>query len=474
MHVFYKPDDGWAGDFIPFWSEGEYHLFYLKDVRSAEKRRTPWFHVVSRDFVSFNDFGEALPRGGPDDFDQSVATGSVIRAEGTFHAFYTGHNTEFRSQGKPFAAIMHATSDDLVRWTKDPTNPILLPDLKRYDALNWRDPFVFWNADENAYWMLFTARLKGGFAETGCIALAVSRDLQTWTLKDPFWSPNLYYGLECPDLFRIGDWWYLVFSEFSDLRCTHYRVSRSLRGPWLAPALDTLDGRGYYAAKTASDGERRYLFGWSRRRSGDVDSGAWLWGGQLVVHELRQDEDGLLCARAPKSVWESVPAVTWGHIEPQLGTWQVEGGSLTGRVESGFGWCRLGSMPSTSRVDLEIEFAPGTRACGLLLRAERDLSSAYEVRVEPQRQRVVFDRRPRAGDEITPGVFRSFGDGFMVERPVTMAEERVRLQVIADGTVIVVYINERVALTTAAYSTAASGWGVFVTDGRAIFRSPHT
>lgn len=30
MTVLYRPDDGVAGDFIPFFWEGDYHLFYIK------------------------------------------------------------------------------------------------------------------------------------------------------------------------------------------------------------------------------------------------------------------------------------------------------------------------------------------------------------------------------------------------------------------------------------------------------------
>ncbi len=33
MAIFFKPADAWAGDFIPFYCQGEYHLFYLKDCR---------------------------------------------------------------------------------------------------------------------------------------------------------------------------------------------------------------------------------------------------------------------------------------------------------------------------------------------------------------------------------------------------------------------------------------------------------
>ena len=107
-----------------------------------------------------------------------------------------------------------------------------------------------------------------------------SPDLQRWEVKPPFWSPRLYYTHECPDLFRWDDYYALVYSTFSERNVTHYRLSKSLAGPWLAPENDTFDGRAFYAAKTAGDGERRYVFGWNPTREGERDEGAWQWAGR--------------------------------------------------------------------------------------------------------------------------------------------------------------------------------------------------
>src|SRR6185312_10754497 len=103
VSFFYKPSDGWAADAIPFYWQGEYHLFYLKDFRdpTAHGEGTPWYHLSTHDFVIFQDHGEALARGTVDDQDLYVFTGSVIEREGLFHIFYTGHNPHFRGQGRP-------------------------------------------------------------------------------------------------------------------------------------------------------------------------------------------------------------------------------------------------------------------------------------------------------------------------------------------------------------------------------------
>ncbi len=122
MHINYKPADGWAGDFIPFYWQGEYHLFYLKDFRNIAQNGegTPWCHIVTRDFIHFTDYGEVLARGTKSDQDLYVFTGCVVYGEGHFHIFYTGHNPYYRKAGRPEQAIMHAVSDDLYTWKKIP------------------------------------------------------------------------------------------------------------------------------------------------------------------------------------------------------------------------------------------------------------------------------------------------------------------------------------------------------------------
>jgi len=34
MNINYKPSEAWTGDYIPFFWQGEYHLFYLKSFRN--------------------------------------------------------------------------------------------------------------------------------------------------------------------------------------------------------------------------------------------------------------------------------------------------------------------------------------------------------------------------------------------------------------------------------------------------------
>lgn len=464
MPLYYRPGpQAAAADFIPFYWQGAYHLFYLQaDRTGTAPEGTPWKHLVTRDFVTFEDWGEALSRGTPDRQDLYAFTGSVVERQGTFHLFYTGHNPHFREQGRPQEAILRATSPDLRTWTRDDTFRLLPPPAPGYEQHDWRDPFVFWNAEASQYWMLLAARRDnpGPPRGHGLVALMTSDDLTAWELRDPLWAPDEYYTHECPDLFQIGPWWYLVFSEFSDRFATHYRLAASPSGPWLAPDNDSFDGRAYYAAKTAGDGRQRYLFGWLPDRQGDSDEGGWMWGGNLVVHEIVAQGDGTLAVRLPETVRKAFPENLPLEPQPVLGPWRVRGESLAVDSTSRLSVARLGAMPDECLLETEVSFAPGTQSLGWLLRASEDLTRYYQVRLEPTRQRMVVDRWPRPGDQP-----------FMVERSLKLAGgPPVRLQIVADGTCLVVYANDEVVLSCRMYDHRQGGLGVFVAEGQAEFR----
>jgi beta-fructofuranosidase len=476
-NFFYKPAGAWAADFIPFHKDGRYRLFYLQDWRNPTEygEGTPWYQISTDDFVHFAEHGMMLRRGGQDEQDLYVFTGSVIEVQGRaleqagghYHIFYTGHNPYFREHGKPEQAVMHAVSNDLLNWRKVPADSFYAPD-DRFEAHDWRDPFVFWNEEASEYWMLLAARLKAGPSRRrGCTALCVSKDLKTWQVREPFYAPGLYFTHECPDLFRMGDWWYLVFSEFSERCVTRYRMARSLAGPWLTPDDDQFDGRAFYAAKTASDGQRRFVFGWNPTRQGEIDTGAWQWGGNLAIHEVVQDSDGTLGVRVPESVSSAFATPLPVQIHAGVGSHrEVETGVIL-EAPGSFACVRAGEMLDRCKLEATITCTEGTDGCGIMLRVSDDLEQAYYIRFEPRHNRLVFDMWPRAGDiPFMPGL----------ERPLSSVPGKpIAMKVFVDGTVCEVYAEDQsgnqVAMSTRLYNLKSSNWGLFVTEGNADFRN---
>ena len=463
MSIFYRPEKSVAADFIPFYWQGDYHLFYLRDWRDAANHGegTPWFHLVTRDFIHFDDWGEALPRGTKEEQDLFVFTGCVFESAGLFHIFYTGHNPHFRKAGRHEQAVLHATSPDLRTWTKDREFSFFAPAELGYEPHDWRDPFVYRDERRGEFGMLLAARKTTGPSRNrGCVALATSPDLRTWSVRAPFWAPDEYFTHECPDLFRIGKWWYLVYSTFTERSVTHYRMSRSLNGPWLAPANDTFDSRAYYAAKTAGTEKSRFVFGWLPTRNEEKDDSWWQWGGDLVTHELIQQSDGTLTVRPPKTVLAQFTKRQPVQPVPVLGKWKTGARQFAADATGRHSMLSLGTLPDECLVELDVTVAKGTAAAGVLFRADETFDKYYQLRLEPANRRFVIDRWPRPGDQP-----------FMLERPLPAlpAGQPIRLRMVVSGTCLVVYVNDAVALSCRMYEHRAGRLGLFVTEGQAQF-----
>lgn len=112
------PEKRSVDDVMPFYWKGEYHVFYL--LKNSGNADIDWEHAVSNDLVHWRNLPAAIlhdpadktgPEGG------CMFTGSIIEHQGTFHAFYTSWNPE-NPAGREF--ICHATSKDLISWTKQP------------------------------------------------------------------------------------------------------------------------------------------------------------------------------------------------------------------------------------------------------------------------------------------------------------------------------------------------------------------
>lgn len=459
--VFFQPDGAWVGDVIPYAEDGAIHLFYLHEVRTDPKPGMPWHRLrVRDDLVAVDDLGPAFPSGGPDADDFNVYTGSIVRGDdGVHHMFYTGQNPELRGDdGLPLQLVMHATSDDdMVTWQRHPEHTFGA--TPGYATADWRDPYVFRDDDAGLWRMLIAARhADGPQRRRGTIAQCTSSDLATWEPAEPFWDPRRYLAHECPEVFQWGDWFYLVYSEFSEAFTTRYRMARSLHGPWQVPEFDTLDGRAYYAAKSAALGDRRFFFGWISSREGDVDDGAWQWAGTLSILEATQRPDGTLAF----------------HPTPELlasFTDAVDPGLPAVRLDAPDGYAAAIStaeLPSTCRISATLTVDDATTEAGILLRASPDGDLGYAIRLEPRRGRMVLDRWPRR--QTGTEQWQISGDVPYVvelERPCSIAPGRHTLEILLDDTLCVATLDGATVLSTRLYDRPPGRLGVFVGEGAA-------
>lgn len=292
-NIFPIPEDAYVGDTMPLvTSDNTLELYYLYDTDHNGQAYHPVYKYSTSNLYEYKDHGEVLPFGLMSDTDPAIGTGSVMQdKDGLYHLFYTGHN-DLGNGGLGKECIMHATSTDRENWEKHPEDTFFAPE--NYSKDDFRDPEVFWMEEDNCYWMLVAARDK---VRGGIVARYTSDDLKNWTLQDPLYSPMEQYMLECPDLFKMGDTWYLTYSWDC---VTYYAMSDSYNGPFKAPSDNVLDGNGFifYAAKTAEMNGHTYLCGWLGRAGLTEDSGIYQWAGNVLNHELVQRDDKTLGVKA--------------------------------------------------------------------------------------------------------------------------------------------------------------------------------
>ena len=467
-NIFYKPKDGWVGDTIPFAYDGKFYIYYLHDERKGNTQdeygyRTSWNLLITEDGVNIKDCKVVLPVGEYDDADYACYTGSVIEGnDGQFHMFYTAqnnYNPKYHRDGKPLQYVAHAISTDLINWEKLP-ELTFGADESIYEPFDWRDPFVFYNEDEKCFDMLLAARLRGASEKNGgCVGLCRSYDLIHWEAKEPFYNPESYMTHECPDLFKLGNKWYLVYSTFSEKFVTHYRMSDKLSGPWTSPIEDTFDGRAFYAAKTAQVGDKRMAFAWVPTKRGESDFGQYEWGGNFIAHEIDQTTDNKLTVKPADGL---INMFNKEAVNEKINKVEIE--NFEGEKSY-----VINGMKETCMIEAVIEFSEGVRSFGIGLRQDSALANGYYLRFEPFYNRIVADMWPRR----ISGVNQWYVDGdkpFMIEleRPFdykSLKDNKVHIRVVADGSIICLYVNNTTALTMRAYNMKRTNWGFFVKDG---------
>lgn len=269
------------GDCMPFSddspdSDGRLHLFYLYDRHHHTSKwgfgAHQWAHASTADLHTWCVHPMAVPITRP--WEGSICTGSVIRAEGRFWAWYAIRMTD----GSP-ARLSCSVSDDGFHFVKSETF-FSLPEV--YDRRSARDPKVIFFG--GSYHMLVTTTLvKNG---RGCLAHLKAQKLsplaEDWTDCGAIFESPDGDQPECPDWFELDGRYYLVYGRGG---LSHYLFSGDPFGAsgWTAPK-DNLIPCGN-VPKSALLGSRRIFFGFEGENG---------YAGHAAAAEALPQPDGTL------------------------------------------------------------------------------------------------------------------------------------------------------------------------------------
>lgn len=455
--TFFKPSLGWVGDPMPFYENGIFHLFYLYDARNALPTFHPWYKVTTTDFATFNDNSEMIATGTANQQDGALGTGSIFKRNGVYYAFYTGHNGNLDPKEK----IMLATSTDLKNWTKDPS--FLLQASWGYDRNEFRDPIVMEDKSTGKYKMLIATRSEASLVSSSTvpwravIAQYSSVNLRDWTLEKPFYEDTTTFITECPDVFTMGDYQYLIYSNIDD-RMVHYKYRLLTANTWITPVNSALDGIAFYAGKTVTDGINRYIAGWCPTKKNNVDAAIFDWAGSLVTHQLVQNSSGTLGIGMPSGVDNKFSINRALNAKIGLGTTK-QGDSYTLKVNaSEKAFSVFDSETGAFKIKTRIKATSSTQF-GFELGACGTRNEVFAIVFDLAKSQLRLDK-----------VIKNAASLNLTKLPLNVpANKEFDITIISENSVCVIYINNEIAFTNRIYKMNQNPWAIFADNGEVTF-----
>lgn len=446
----FTPPANWMNDpnGVMQWN-GRCHLFYQHHPDGSFWDDMHWGHAVSNDLVHWRDLPIALAPdpGGPDR--DGVYSGCAVDDDGVPTLVYTSN--QHPDQTVSLAVALDPADPELIRWRKDPGNPVLATyppgvEVLRTDDghVHFRDPAVWREGDE--WKMLLGSGIPG---VGGVVLLYRSLDLRGWEFvgplltgdqeqRDPVWLGSMW---ECPQLFPLGERHVLMVSVWHDKRTFYpaclvgdYGSNRFV--PETVHVLDA--GSGYAPQSFLDERGQRVLFVWLREQRGSAAQTAAGWSGAMSIPWLLTLGNDATLRFAPPA---ALAALRREHhhahdIEIAVGSdWispDIQGNSL----------------------ELIAEFAPGlTGASGLIVRRSPGGEEQTRIGHDPVQQ-VLFVDKSRASLD------REAEHTGAEARFALSAGEPLRLHLFVDHSVLEVVANDRVLLTERLYPTRADSLGV--------------
>ncbi|KAK9811292.1 hypothetical protein WJX72_001259 [[Myrmecia] bisecta] len=506
------PPKGWLSDpNAPLYVNGRYHLFYQHLPDSVEwKFGICWGHACSTDLVHWQHLppGIAPTKGGYDA--DGCFSGCGIVWEGVPYVLYTGvrlrHNPDIPALpdkeddiGLPFVETQlcaaHADPRDplLRRWIKDDCSHKVLPvppkEMRPAARLKgWRDPFIFElpSRDNGGE---FSMLLGNGTQEKGgCVLLYKAKDpIQDWRFAGVLCEvpePSLGMMWECPMLLPLTQ----PPASFEEAQCAKpaekfsHLLSLCPDAPinrplyWLGNYKDdkfdmeTADGPFPmdlgdvgYALNTLADPSGRTLL-WSWLQEGAVRNTEYdknYSGCMSVVRELYIQNNRLLQRPA-----RELHALRVGCLMRDKDPQQLTADELL-------------PVPDTRcpALDMELVMKRGSAsASGVLVGCwpgAATSSAAILYNWETKELNVVFDTYSHSAKTGRVSVGDLEGQARTIGGPVQIEKDAIQLRILIDGSVVEVFTDAGVILTTRIYRGAppagetSSGLG-FISVGGSV------
>ena len=466
--TYYKPYSGYVGDPMPFYDPiaKDFKILYLQDYRpNPSGTYHPIWGVSTTDGGTYAPLGELIPCGSLAEQDAAIGTGSTIYSESDklYYTFYTGHKYQPTAE-ESGEVVMMATSSDFKTWNKNRTF-FLRGSNYGYSKNDFRDPFVF-KGDDGVYHMIVSTTKNN----KGTLAEFTSSDLKTWKSAGTFMTMMWDRFYECPDIFKMGDWWYLVYSEkHAAVRKVQYFKGKTLNelkactandaGKWPDSHEGFLDSRGFYAGKTATDGTQRYIWGWCPTLPGEDNTavGAYPnepeWAGNMVMQQIVQHSDGTLTLGEVKGIADKYKSVREVKVMTKSDSGVNE--NNTSYTLTGNSYLLFNRLGKHNKIAFTVKTNGNEDKFGVSLVRGSDSDRYYSMIVNPEgvsNRKINFEQEGTAGKGFIEGI-----DGYIFSRPT---DNTYHVTIYTDNSICVMYINDNCNYTNRIYGIQKNCWSI--------------
>ena len=182
------------------WFDNNWHLFYQWCPWGAVHGLKYWYHVISKDLVTWKNLGVCLLPDEADGYDnKGVYSGSAMPIGDKLYLYYTGNHRDADWVRHAYTCLARLGSDG---WPEKYPLPLFgaNPDYTEHQ----RDPKIISVPDRGCYYITIGAQTK---EKRGCVLIYESEDLQHgWTFAGELNVPgfeNLGDMWECPTIEHI-------------------------------------------------------------------------------------------------------------------------------------------------------------------------------------------------------------------------------------------------------------------------------
>jgi len=429
-----------CGDPFPACWDGTWHLYAL----NANLTRV--HHLTSTDLVHWTEHEPAMVGRG-------IATGTVVRHQGTYYMFYTDCGPQ---------TIRLVTGDNPWHFDFKQSKLVARADDKVYQLskMKFRDCYVFCNEEEKRWWMLVEATSENAVA----VGLFKSKDLLTWTQHDPIFIDESRGHASCPQVFERSGRWHLTLLDYP----TWHYSAKSLHGPW------TL--RGHYhtkrltaASRWATDGRRHLGWGFFTAHATPERAKRWRgYGNALGVgREIVMGAGGAIGVRPLPELVAAIRepennADLFGLAKEHSGKWELDAAQQVFRCTGEKGGVLLLDLPERNPnyyFEAEIELPRPGASATVVARGSKGFDQGYRVALEP------------AGKKIAIRQFAPDG-GVFDEREHEFSGKAALLQVFVCDGQIEAFVDGRSSLSAAGLLRSEGAPAIEITGGPATIRKP--